>query len=95
MTKAIKNEIKRNAQKAMKENGLKVFQKDMILLECGYAHRREYGLDFVDVDYVMFEDSKTGKQFQCYYGANYYNHEKNTLWYVEEYVAQTTPHPTR
>lgn len=86
MTKTLKNEIKRNAQKAMKENGLKVFQKDIILLECGYSHNREYGIDIVNVDYVMFEDRKTGKQYQCYYGPKYYNHEKDTLWLVEEYV---------
>lgn len=86
MKTTIKTELKRAAQKAMKENGMKVFQKDVILLEAGYSYKKEYGMDYVHVDYVMFEDRKTGHQFQCYYGSRYYNSEKNTLWLVEKYA---------
>ena len=87
MTTTLKNEIKREAQTAMKENGLKVFQKDIILLECGYGHEEFWGTKILKVDYVMFEDRRTGKQWQCYYGARYYNSELDTLWCVEEYTA--------
>ena len=86
MTKALKNEIKREAQKAMKENGMKVFQKDIILLECGYGYENFLGTKILIVDYVMFEDKKTGRQWQCAYGERHYNPELNTLWEVNEYV---------
>lgn len=87
MTKEVMREIKRQAQRGMRENGLRVYQKDMSLLECGYSEKNVYGISMVAVNYVMFEDAKTGKQWQCYYGAKYYNSELNTLWYVEEYIA--------
>ena len=71
-----KREIKQAAQKAMKENGIKVQQTNMTLLEAGSRNKV--------VDYVMFTDRKTGRTYQCNYGAKYYNHEKNTLWKVYE-----------
>lgn len=86
MTTALKTEIKREAQRAMKENGMKVFQKDIILLEAGYGYETIWGTKILVVDYVMFEDKKTGKQWQCAYGPKHYNSELNTLWEVNEYV---------
>lgn len=83
MTNTIKTEIKRQAQKAMKENGYKVFQKNIILLECGYGYETFLYCEILKVDYVMFEDKKTGKQYQCYFG--HYNEKSNSLWTVEEY----------
>lgn len=68
---------KKAAEKACAENGIKVAMKNMILLETGF--------NGVAVDYVMFEDSATGNQYQCYYGAKYYNAELDTLWAVERY----------
>lgn len=71
-----KREIKQAAQKAMKENGYKVQQTNMTLLEAGATAQ--------GVDYVMFTDRKTGRTYQCNYGAKYYNHEKRTCWAVME-----------
>lgn len=77
MTKKEMNMYKAAAKKACKENGVKVFLKNIILLETGFNGTM--------VDYVMFEDKATGIQYQCYYGANYYNHELDTLWLVTVY----------
>lgn len=86
MTKKEKTMYKQAAKKAMRENGLKVFQKDMILLETGCHHENPYGIEFLIVDYVMFEDARTGKQYQCFYGDAYYNPETHSFWAVVEYV---------
>lgn len=85
MTLAMKKVCKQEAQKAMRENGIKVFQKDMVLLEAGSHSEDVFGIKVVVVDYVMFEDKATGKQYQCYYGSQYYNPETDSLWAVEEY----------
>lgn len=88
MTKIEKLEYKRFAKKGCKENGIKVNIKDMILLESGSG---EGCLHFVGnrelyISYVMFEDGRTGKQYQVYYGAKYYNEKTHSLYCVEEYA---------
>lgn len=79
MTNKEAYKYKAAAKKACAENGIKVFLKNIILLETGF--------DGFMVDYVMFEDTATGNQYQCYWGANHYNPERNTLWRVEQYTA--------
>lgn len=79
MTKKEMDMYKSAAKRACKENGIKVLIKNMVLLETGF--------DGVMVDYVMFEDLATGKQYQCYWGAKHYNPELDTLWAVEQYIA--------
>lgn len=83
-------EYKRFAKEGCNDNGIKVNIKDMILLETGCTSKG--CLHFVGnremyIDYVMFEDSKTGRQFQVRYGADYYDFEKGTLYAVDEYIA--------
>ena len=87
MTRAEKREYTRAAQTAMKENGVKVYQKDMVLLEGGHRQEDCWGTKVTMVDYVMFEDRATGRTWQCYWGARYYNAERDTLWAVDEYTA--------
>lgn len=77
MTKKEINMYKAAAKKACKENGIKVFLKNIVLLETGF--------DGTKVTYVMFEDIATGIEYQCYYGAKYYNPELDTLWLVSVY----------
>lgn len=86
MTKKERTFYRQAAQKAMKENGMKVFQKDIILLETGCSYETVLDIKIQIVDYVMFEDNRTGKQFQCWYGAKYYNADLDTLWFVQEYA---------
>ena len=78
MTKKEINMYKAAAKKACAENGIKVFLKNIVLLETGFNGQM--------VDYVMFEDLATGNQYQCYWGAKHYNPERDTLWEVERYV---------
>lgn len=87
MTKVEMLEYKRFAKEGCKENGIKVNIKDMILLESGSGKGRLHfvGNKELYIDYVMFEDRKTGKQYQVYYGAKYYNEETCSLYCVEEY----------
>lgn len=80
---------KRFAKKGCKDHGIRVNIKDMILLETGCS--RDGILYFAGnkemyVNYVMFEDFKTGKQFQVRYGVNRYDCEINTLYAVDEYI---------
>lgn len=89
MTKVEKMELKRFAKECCKENGISVNIKNMILLEAGtgsgdlhFIGNREFY-----IDYVMFEDVKTGKQYQCTYGVNNYTMEHPSLFSVGEYVA--------
>lgn len=77
MTKKEINMYKAAAKKACKENGIKVFMNNMVLLETGFNGTM--------VDYVMFKDLATGNQYQCYWGAKYYNAERDTLWLVTLY----------
>lgn len=89
MTKNEMLEYKRFAKEGCKENGIKVNIKDMVLLETGSG---KGSLHFVGnkelyIDYVMFEDSKTKKQYQVRYGAKYYDEKTHSLYCVEEYTA--------
>lgn len=86
MTREKKREYTRAAQRALKENGLRVFQKDMILLEGSCKFEEIFGEKIMVVDYVMFEDKATGKTYQCHYGRTW-NAELDTIWEVEEYAA--------
>lgn len=86
MTREEKREFTRAAQKAMKAYRIKVFQKDMILLEGGRKYEEVFGERITIVDYVMFEDRKSGKTYQCHYGRKW-NAELDTIWEVEEYIA--------
>lgn len=87
MTTLERNEYKRFAKKACKENGIKVNMKNMILLETGSGNG---ALHFVGnkelyIYYVMFEDGKTGKQYQCTYSVNNYTANHRSLYFVSEY----------
>ena len=84
MTKTEIKKLKQTAQKAMKENGYKVQQTNITLLECGSYTEDFLGEKLTVYDYIMFTDRKTGRTFQCNYGAKHYNHEKGTLWAVYE-----------
>lgn len=70
---------KHEAKTACKENGIKVAMKHMVLLETGTSN----GF----VDYVMFEDTKTGRQYQCYANWKNYTIEHPSKWAVSEYVS--------
>lgn len=88
MTKIEKTEYKRFAKQGCNEHGIRVNIKDMVLLETASGSGR---LHFVGnrklyISYVMFEDSKTGIQYQVFYGANYYDDTTKSLYLVMEYV---------
>lgn len=68
---------KSEAKRACKENGIKVLIKNMTLLESGLTK----GI----VDYVMFEDRATGKQYQCGFSWSNYTADHPTPWRVTEY----------
>lgn len=70
---------KHEAKQACKENGIKAAMVNMELLESG-INKNGY------VDYVMFEDRKTGKQYQCYANWSFYTIDHPSKWIVEEYV---------
>ena len=72
-----KDILKHDAKKACIENGLKCSMKHMTLLESG---SNEFG-----TSYVMFEDRKTGKQYQCYANWNNYTADHPSKWIVSEY----------
>lgn len=78
---------KQKAQEACRENGIKVFQKNMTILEKGLERTKlEFcGMTITEVTYVMFRDEASGKEYQCYYGAEYYNVETKSLWAVNLY----------
>lgn len=86
MTREERRSYTRAAQTALKENGIKVYQKDMTLLEAGRSFEQVFGERIAIVDYVMFCDRASGKTYQCYYGKTY-NAELDTIWSVEEYTA--------
>ncbi len=71
------NLLKHAAKEACRENGIKVFMNHMVLLEGGMSE----GM----VDYVMFRDLKSGKEYQC--GASWGNctYEHPSRWLVAEY----------
>lgn len=79
MTKKEIVEYKRAAKEACAIYGIKVTMKNMVLLETG----KTGGM----IDYVMFEDTTTGNQYQCCWGAKCYNPDKDTLWRVGQYIA--------
>lgn len=89
MTKREKLEYKRFAKEGCKENGIKVSLKNMVLLETGSGEGRLHfvGNKELYISYVMFEDVKTKKQYQVYYGVKYYDEKTRSLYYVEEYTA--------
>lgn len=89
MTNIESIEYKRFAKEGLKENGINVNIKDMILLETGSGRGQ---LHFIGntmkelyIDYTMFEDRKSRKQYQVFYGARNYTTEHPSLFYVEEY----------
>lgn len=89
MTRAEKMECKRFAKEGMKKAGLKVNLKDMILLEMGFSSTgslRYVGNKEMYIDYVMFEDEKTGEKFQVFYGKIWYNEETGSLYKVHQYA---------
>ena len=69
---------KSEAKKACKENGIKVLIKNMTLLETGMSNGR--------VDYVMFEDRATGKQYQCGFNWSNYTMDHQSPWIVMRYA---------
>lgn len=86
MTREERREYTRAAQRALRENGIKVYQKDMTLLEAGCSYENFCGDKIMIVDYVMIEDRASGKTYQCRYGRTY-NAELDTIWSIEEYAA--------
>lgn len=78
------NECKKIAKKALKENGIKTFIKDIVLLECRFHYELLYGINIMIVDYVMIKDIKTDKEYQCFYGSKYYNEKTHSLYLVKE-----------
>lgn len=87
MTNTMKTFLKQEAKRGLKENGIKVFQKDLVLLECSYSYKELFGSKILVADYVMVKDRKTGRQYQVRYGAKYYNADLDTLYSVNEYIA--------
>lgn len=69
---------KSEAKKACKAEGIKVLIKNMVLLETGMTQ----GI----VDYVMFEDRATGKQYQCYMDWKYCTYDHPSKYVVMEYI---------
>lgn len=73
----MKRIIKKFAQIGLKENGIKVNQKDMILLESGYnakGGKKMYKNNndllndkYILVDYALIKDSKTNKIYSIVY----------------------------
>lgn len=86
MTKREYAETKRAAKEAMTENGIYVPMTAMILLESGWTSDKVFDTEIKYCDYVMFEDKRTGTQYQCYYGPKHYNPDLDTLWAVVEYI---------
>ena len=89
MTKQQSLNYKRFAKQGCKENGIKVNMKDMMLLESSSGFSD--GLLFFDGDeehiisYVMFEDTKTSRQYCVRYGCKYFDYDRRTLFNVELY----------
>ena len=88
MNKMREQALKRFAKEGLKEHGIKIFMKDMTLLETGEGD----GLLFITrngsmmyISYVMIEDRESGKQYQIYGGAKYYTSENHSLYEVREY----------
>lgn len=85
MTKARQMEYKRFAKEACADCGIKANIKDMVLLETGSHTETIFGAIINVIDYVMFEDIKTGRQFQCTYGVDNYTDINRSLYFVGEY----------
>lgn len=73
-----KDVLKHEVKTACNENGIKVFMNHMTLLE--------YGTTNGMVDYVMFRDRKTGKEYQCCASWKNYTPEHHSKWLVTEYT---------
>lgn len=96
--KTERHECLRFAKDMMKEHlGMSIPMTKMILLESGT--KRKLGLEdddwdeimnrpCIDVDYVMFRDMRTGKEYQVYsdYISEYHDHNTTTLWSVNNTV---------
>ena len=77
MTKKEMNIYKSAAKAACRAEGIKVLIKNMTLLETGMENGA--------VNYVMFKDRATGKQYQCYIGWDYYTADHRSIYFVQEY----------
>lgn len=73
-----KDLLKHEAKKACKENGIKSAMKKMILLE--------YGTTNGMIDYVMFRDTETGKEYQCTASWSNYTEDHKSKWIVDQYI---------
>lgn len=82
MTKKEKTELKRFAKEALAAYNIKIPMTNMIVLECSSHKEIIFNDEITVIDYVMFEDKKTETEYQCYWGANYYNHDLDTLYSV-------------
>lgn len=88
MTNAERTIYKRFAKECCKNEGIKVNMNKMELWETGSGDGKIMFEDNVEmyVNYVMFLDRKSGKVFQCKYGARYYSSNHPSLFSVNEYV---------
>lgn len=91
MTKLEKTECKRFAKNGMATIGIKIPMKNIALLEMASGYK-EGALHFAGnkefyISYVMFEDRKTGRQFQISYSSKNYTDDNKSLFYVREYEA--------
>lgn len=82
MTRKETTELKRFAKEALAAYNIKIPMTNMIILECASHVETLFGDKITVIDYVMFEDKKTGIEYQCYWGAKYYNPDLDTLYYV-------------
>lgn len=90
MTKGEMMEYKRFAKKACKECGIKVSMTNMVLLETGSGSGCLHfvGNEELYINYVMFYDQKSKKEYQCTYTVKNYTADHKSLYYVSEYVEQ-------
>lgn len=74
--------LKHEAKIACRENGVKVFIKNIALLESGYTN----GMP----DYIMFRDLKTGLEYQCCASWKNYTSDHPSKWVVTVYGEPVT-----
>ena len=85
MTKQEMNAYKRFAKECCKECGVNATMNNMVLLETGSGKNGR--LQFVGdremyIHYVMFLDRKSGKEYQCTFGAENYTADHPSLYTV-------------
>lgn len=85
MTRAERDKARKMAKKAMNAHGYGVPMKYMSLLETATNVDYVFGDKIVEYTYVMFMDTRDLKQYQCYYGSQYYTSENPSLYMVQEY----------